>query len=58
MDPQLAEVPHADAVRIGAAGAKVHKESAHDASLQTPCRTMCCSRTVPNALFILFFRFI
>lgn len=54
MDPELAEVPHADAVRIGAAGAKVRKESAHDASLQTLCRT----RTVPNALFILFFFFI
>lgn len=51
----LAEVPHADALRIDAAGAKVQEEPAHYAFLQTPCRTMCCSRTVPNALFILFF---
>lgn len=54
MGSQLAEVPHADVLRTGVASAKVHKEFTHYAFLQTPCRT----RTIPNALFILFFFFI
>jgi len=52
-----AEVPHADALGTGAA-ASVCKEFARDVSLQTPCRTMYCGRTLPNALFITFFFYI
>lgn len=51
--PRAGWSAHADALRVGAEGAKVQRESAHDASLQTSCRT----RTIPNALFILFFFF-
>lgn len=40
--------------RIGA-GASVYKESASDASLQTPCKTAHCVKTVPNAFFIKLF---
>lgn len=38
MDPVLAQVPCADAHGIGA-HASVHKTSAYDIPLQTPCRT-------------------
>lgn len=51
------EGPPAAALGVGA-GAGGFKGSARDASLQTPDRTMYCSRTLPNALFITFFFYI
>lgn len=57
-----AEVPHATNLGIGAGvRCKVAgwcKESASDASVQTPCRTTYCSWTLPNALLIKFFFYI
>lgn len=47
-------MPHAGAHRSGA-GASVYKESAHDVSLQCPCRTASGYRALTNALLILIF---
>jgi len=45
-----AEVPHASTHTMGA-GASVYEDSAHAASLQTPCRTAYDGRTLSKAFF-------
>lgn len=54
MEPQQAEVLHADALRTGAADAEVHKESAHDASLHTPVEPRLYSMHCSFCLFGFF----